>query len=85
MGFLKDRPLCLRFMENLNSTEGVVEEVDQEEFSITIAGEGCWREDLPLLTPKGPMDLVHVEPDKLWGTTPPEVKPGEVVRQEISP
>ena len=54
-----------------------MEEVDQEEFSITTAGEGCWREDLPLLTPKGPINLVHVEPDKLWGTTRPEVTPQE--------
>ena len=75
-------PLSQSVETLLETCEGVVEEVDHEEFSITTESKSCWREHLPLLTPKGPIELAHAEPDKLWGTTSPDVKPGDIVRQE---
>ena len=53
-----------------------------EDQSITLEPPQAWKENQPIWTDQGPMEVIHAEPDKLWLQQDPAQLVGTQVKQD---
>eukprot|EP00438_Fugacium_kawagutii_P013138 Skav233642 [mRNA] locus=scaffold2779:446218:453058:- [translate_table: standard] len=60
----------------INKQVSIVAEVVDDESALVVDPPQEWNPDQAILTPKGPIAIVHAEPDKLWVSNVENVTPG---------
>jgi hypothetical protein len=66
----------------LHAARAQVVEANPEDQSITLEPPQAWKENQPIWTDQGPMEVIHAEPDKLWLQQDPAQLVGTQVKQD---